>query len=68
MDKKAKLGDVLHIIKMDDASGKDSSARKYAGKSGIITSIDDAGQLHGTWGGLAVIPEVDEFEILNDIL
>ncbi len=68
MDKKARVGDVLHIIKMDDTGGKDSAARMYTGKSGIITSIDDAGQLHGTWGGLAVIPGVDEFEILNDVL
>ncbi len=68
MDKKAKVGDFVHIIKMDDMGGKDSSVCMYAGKSGIITSIDDAGQLHGTWGGLALIPGVDEFGILLDSL
>jgi hypothetical protein len=36
----------------------------YPGRVGIVTSIDDAGQLHGTWGGLAVIPGEDEFEII----
>lgn len=39
---------------------------EYAGKIGIITHIDDAGQLHGTWGGLAVIPEDDVVEILEE--
>lgn len=34
---------------------------RYDGKSGVIESIDSMGQLHGTWGGLAVIPGVDSF-------
>ena len=47
-------------IKIIHLSGEDSA---YDGKTGTVTFIDDAGQLHGTWGGLAVIPEVDEFEV-----
>lgn len=31
--------------------------------SGAIQSIDDIGQIHGAWGSLAVIPEVDNFEV-----
>ena len=31
--------------------------------SGVIESIDDIGQIHGRWGSLAVIPEVDNFEV-----
>lgn len=38
----------------------------YEGREGEITSIDGLGQLHGTWGGLAVIPEEDHFEILEE--
>lgn len=38
----------------------------YTDKVGTITLIDDAGQLHGTWGGCALIPFVDEFEVLED--
>ena len=36
----------------------------YTGKTGTVTHIDDAGQLHGTWGGLAIIPEVDIFKVI----
>ena len=55
-----KVGDKIRIIKMDDPLFGD----KYSGKEGFVTLIDDAGQLHGTWGGLAVLPELDEFIIL----
>lgn len=35
---------------------------QYNGKSGTITDIDDMGQVHGTWGGLALQPERDKWE------
>ncbi len=31
---------------------------------GRVTHIDGIGQIHGTWSGLAVIPEVDNYEVL----
>ena len=31
---------------------------------GRVEYIDDAGQLHGTWGSLAAIPGVDRIELL----
>jgi hypothetical protein len=38
--------------------------------TGTVVSVDDAGQLHIEWdnykSSLAVIPDVDEFEILGD--
>ena len=37
----------------------------YDGREGIVEHIDSIGQLWGTWGDLAVIPEVDDFEILK---
>lgn len=55
----AKVGDKIRIIRMYDEPN-------YSGKEGTVTVIDDAGQLHGTWGGLAVIPEVDSFEVIDD--
>lgn len=54
------VGDTIRITKLDD--NYDNS---YPGREGVVESIDDMGQLHGTWGGLAVIPEVDEYEIIK---
>ena len=48
---------------MYDDGGKDTQAAAYAGKTGTVEHIDSIGQLHGTWGGLALIPGVDEYEI-----
>jgi hypothetical protein len=39
---------------------------QYTGKTGIVTSVDDAGQIHGTWGGCALIPGTDAFTVLGD--
>lgn len=53
------MGDKIRILRLDDPYSFD-----YPGKVGVVTHIDSLGQLHGTWGGLAVIPEEDEFEII----
>lgn len=37
----------------------------YSGKEGIVESIDDLGQIHGSWGGCAIIPKIDLFEIIS---
>lgn len=50
-----KVGDAVHIFEMDGEPD-------YADREGIVEAIDAAGQLHGTWGGLAVIPETDIFK------
>lgn len=63
--RKVKIGDTIRIIRMDDQGGKDLQAREYNRQTGIVEHIDSIGQLHGTWGGLAIIPEVDEFEIVQ---
>ena len=54
-----KVGDKIKIVNMQGEP-------QYKNKEGKITSIDDLGQLHGTWGGVAVIPEEDEIEILKE--
>ena len=36
----------------------------YDGREGTVTSVDDRGQIHGTWGGCAIVPETDEWRIL----
>ena len=32
---------------------------QYTGKTGVVTYVDDAGQIHGTWGGCALTVEDD---------
>ena len=54
-----KVGDKIKIITMIDEP-------EYEGKEGIIEFIDDIGQLHGTWGGCAIIPEIDDFIVIRD--
>ena len=61
---KVKIGDTIRIIRMNDDGGKDLKARMYNGRSGVVEYIGSLGQLHGTWGGLAIIPETDEFEVI----
>ena len=58
MNAEIKVGDHIRIIQL---KGEDS---RYDGREGIVESIDSIGQLHGTWGGLAVIPEEDEFMVI----
>lgn len=54
-----KVGSSIEIVNIVD-----EYASSYLGKRGTVTLIDDIGQLHGTWGGLAIIPEIDTFKIL----
>lgn len=55
---KAQVGDRVRIVEM-------KGEPHYAGKEGVVEFIDDIGQLHGTWGGCAIIPEEDNFEIIK---
>ena len=57
---RVKVGDKIRIISMEDVRAND-----YNGKEGVVKYIDSIGQLHGTWGGLAVIPECDTFVVVN---
>lgn len=45
-------------------SFNDPYDHSYPGRTGFVDYIDDLGQLHGTWGGLAIIPEDDSIEII----
>ncbi len=55
---KVKVGDKIHIYHM-------CGEPQYSGAEGIVKYIDDAGQIHGTWGGCALLPE-DNFEIVKE--
>lgn len=53
-----KVGDKIRI---DNMNGE----LIYCGRVGVVRMIDDMGQLHGSWGGLAVIPGEDNFTIIE---
>ncbi len=52
------LGKKIKIINM-------KGEPQYTGKIGIVKKIDDIGQLHGTWGGCAIILPNDKIEIIG---
>ena len=53
-----KPGDKIHINWMEGEP-------QYTGREGIVRSVDDLGQIHGSWGGLALMPS-DDFIIIED--
>ena len=55
----AKVGDKIRI---NHLCGED---HRYDGREGIVKHIDAMGQLHGSWGGLAIIPDEDSYEIIE---
>ena len=58
-DSRYKVGQRVHIIHLQ---GEDN---RYDGKEGVVEYIAGIGQLHGTWGGLAIIPEADSFYVID---
>ena len=59
-----KKGDKIRIIRMDDSNGKDLHARQMNGRVVTVKFIDGIGQIHLEESGLALIPEVDEYEVI----
>ena len=58
MTDEAKIGDKIRIIYMEGEP-------QYIGREGIVEYIDDAGQVHGTWGGCALIPATDTWVVIE---
>jgi len=52
-----KVGDKIRIVEM-------VGEPQYSGKVGTIDYIDDIGQIHGTWGGVAVHADEDTIELV----
>lgn len=52
-----KIGDTVRILNM-------VGEPHYTGRVGQVTEIDDSGQIHGTFGGLALQPR-DQFVIIE---
>lgn len=56
---KVQIGDKIKIIDMNGEP-------QYAGKEGVVDRIDDMGQIFGSWGGCALIPECDIFKVIRE--
>ena len=52
-----KVGDIIHIYDM-------FGEPQYSDREGVVYHIDDIGQIHGTWGGLALNFD-DDWEIID---
>jgi len=59
MNKQDYVGKLLVIVQM-------KGEPDYWRRVGRIKHVDDAGQFHGTWGSLAVVPGVDKYLILEE--
>lgn len=51
------VGKKVHVVIMDPYHPINAS--------GVVLHVDDMGQLHGTWGGLAAIPGEDTIELVE---
>ena len=55
--RKTYVGKKVHVVIMDPYHPIDAC--------GIVELVDDAGQVHGTWGGLAALPDEDTIELVD---
>lgn len=53
------IGDKIRIVRMEGEP-------QYRGLIGTVIVIDSMGQIHGTWGGCALIPGVDTYEKIKE--
>ena len=53
------------VVKMDTAGGMDWQAKRLEGKVFTVRFIDSAGQIHLEETGIALLPSVDEYEIVK---
>ena len=60
VDLKSLVGKTIRIIKMDGEPN-------YENRRGVVTEVDGMFQLHGTWGGLAVIDRLDEYVVEEEV-
>ena len=55
-----KIGDKIRVIYMDGEPN-------MTGAEGTVRHIDDMGQIHCNEFGLAIIPDVDIYEVLSNV-
>jgi len=49
-------------VRINHLQGEDG---RYDGKEGTVTRVDDMGDLHGSWGGLSIIVDSDNFSVIG---
>ena len=52
---------------MDDCNGKDTQATLMNGRVVTVKLIDDRGQIHLEESGLALIPGLDDYEVIEEV-
>ena len=60
-----KRGSKIRVVKMDTADGMDWQAKRLEGNIFTVRFIDSAGQIHLEETGIALIPGVDQFEVVK---
>lgn len=60
-----KNGDKIRVLQMEDHNGMDTQAIRMNGRTYTVDYLDDAGQIHLQESGLAVIPDVDRYVVIE---
>ena len=60
-----KRGAKIKVLRMDTTGGMDWQAKRLEGKIFTVRFIDSSGSIHLVETGLALIPGVDEYEIVK---
>jgi hypothetical protein len=60
-----KRGSKIRVVKMAPAGGMDWQAKRLEGKVFTVRFIDSTGQIHLEETGIALLPGVDEYEIVK---
>lgn len=62
-----RVGDTIRILSLaPNADGTHDPAEGiYVGKEGVVQSIDDAGNIHWTWGGISLLHGKDSYAIIK---
>ena len=63
MDYKSLIGKTVRLNHANNEDGHDDS--KYDGSTGIVFAVDSMNQIHFTGCCIAIIPEKDDWEVLD---
>ena len=60
-----KRGSKIRVVKMDTAGRMDWQARQLNGKVFTVRYVDSTGQIHLEETGIALIPGLDQYEVVK---